>query len=181
MANNPEEANSIKGLFQGLVPDPGGVVQGVVKSVSPLTIQVEGDDKLILNSSTLIVPKHLTDHTATVDIKGGTVSGSTDIKSHSHSLNGNTDSKSHSHSLGGSTGKGGDPEHQHSISGSTGSDSHYHTLNGSTDSDSHSHSISSLTISGATITIYNALKTGERVHLLSFNSGKQYYVLDRVV
>lgn len=32
----------------------------------------------------------------------------------------------------------------------------------------------------ASITIYNALKAGEVVHLLSFNHGKQYYVLDRV-
>ena len=32
----------------------------------------------------------------------------------------------------------------------------------------------------ASITIYNALKVGETVHLLSFNHGKQYYVLDRV-
>ena len=30
------------------------------------------------------------------------------------------------------------------------------------------------------ITIYNALKTGEKVHVLSFNHGKQYFVLDRV-
>lgn len=32
----------------------------------------------------------------------------------------------------------------------------------------------------ATVTVYNALKIGERVHLLSFKHGKQYYVLDRV-
>lgn len=37
---------------------------------------------------------------------------------------------------------------------------------------SHSHS--------ASITIYNALKVGETVHLLSLNHGKQYYILDRV-
>lgn len=28
--------------------------------------------------------------------------------------------------------------------------------------------------------IHNALKMGEKVHILSFNHGKQYYVLDRV-
>lgn len=32
----------------------------------------------------------------------------------------------------------------------------------------------------ASITVYNALKVGEVVHMLSFNHGKQYYVLDRV-
>ena len=31
------------------------------------------------------------------------------------------------------------------------------------------------------IGVHNALKTGEKVYLLAFNHGKQYYVLDRVV
>ena len=31
------------------------------------------------------------------------------------------------------------------------------------------------------ITIYNALRTGEKVYILSLNNGKLYYVLDRVV
>lgn len=31
------------------------------------------------------------------------------------------------------------------------------------------------------ITIYNALKQGEKVNMLRFNGGKLYYVLDRVV
>lgn len=30
------------------------------------------------------------------------------------------------------------------------------------------------------MTVYNALKKGDKVHLLSFSEGKQYYVLDRV-
>lgn len=30
------------------------------------------------------------------------------------------------------------------------------------------------------IMVHNALKTGEKVHVLSFNHGKQYYVLDRI-
>ena len=165
MANTPEAANSIKGLFQGLVPDPGGVVQGTVKSVSPLEITVEGDDKLVLTSTTLIVPRHLTNHTLTVDISGGTVNAPTDSKTHSHSTNGSTDSNSHSHSL----------------SGSTGSDSHSHTTSGMTDSDTHAHALVSFAVTGATMTVYNALKVGDKVHLLSFNAGKQYYVLDKVV
>ena len=41
---------------------------------------------------------------------------------------------------------------------------------------SHSHSI----IGRKAITVHNALKVGDRVHVLSFNHGKQYYVLDRV-
>lgn len=30
------------------------------------------------------------------------------------------------------------------------------------------------------LTIYNALKVGEKVHVLSFHHGKQYYILDRI-
>lgn len=39
--------------------------------------------------------------------------------------------------------------------------------------------LTDFTFSGS-ITVYNALKAGEKVHVLSFNHGKQYYVLDRV-
>lgn len=31
------------------------------------------------------------------------------------------------------------------------------------------------------ITVYNALKIGDKVHVLSLNNGKLYYILDRVV
>lgn len=41
---------------------------------------------------------------------------------------------------------------------------------------SHLHDI----IGRKTITVHNALKVGEKVHILSFNHGKQYFVLDRV-
>lgn len=107
MANNPAEANSIKGMIQGLIPDPGGVIQGIVKSISPLSIQVEGDEKLILSATALILPKHLTRYTVQVSIP--------DV------------------------------------------------------------------VSGATMTVNNALTVGEKVYLLSFNKGKQYYILERVV
>ncbi len=30
------------------------------------------------------------------------------------------------------------------------------------------------------IRVHNALKTGDKLHILAFNHGKQYYVLDRV-
>ncbi len=107
MANNPAEANSIKGIIQGLIPDPGGVMQGFVKSISPITIQVEGDDKLLLSATTLILPKHLTNYTVQVSIP--------DV------------------------------------------------------------------VTGATMSVNNALSVGEKVYLLSFNKGKQYYILDKVV
>lgn len=40
--------------------------------------------------------------------------------------------------------------------------------------------LTDLTFSGS-ITMYNALKTGDKVYVLSLNNGKLYYVLDRVV
>ena len=107
MANNPAEANSIKGLIQGLIPDPGGVMKGIVKSVSPISIQVDGDDKLLLNDTTLILPKHLTNYSVLVSIP--------DV------------------------------------------------------------------VTGVLMSVNNALSVGEKVYLLSFNKGKQYYILDRVV
>ena len=194
MANNPEEATSLKGLFQGLIPGDVEVIQGIVKSVSPLQIQAVNDEKLLLNETILIVPKHLTNYTASIDISGGSVNAPTDSKSHSHTISGSasqdshTHSHEHSHTFSGNTGEGGtDDPHQHSLSGTTSSDSdsdthtHTHTLTLSSGSESHSHNLSSFSLSGATITVKNALKVGERVHLLSFNKGKKYYVLDRVV
>ncbi|MCD8015518.1 MAG: DUF2577 domain-containing protein [Lachnospiraceae bacterium] len=47
--------------------------------------------------------------------------------------------------------------------------------------DSHRHSLSAFTLTKGTITVYNALKTGDTVYVLSLNRGKLYYVLDRVV
>lgn len=40
--------------------------------------------------------------------------------------------------------------------------------------------LTDFTFSGS-ITVYNALKAGEKVYVLSLNNGKLYYVLDRVV
>jgi len=40
--------------------------------------------------------------------------------------------------------------------------------------------LTDFTFSGS-ITVYNALKVGESVYVLSLNKGKLYYVLDRVV
>ena len=45
----------------------------------------------------------------------------------------------------------------------------------------HRHALHQLSVTGATITIHNALQIGEKVWMLRFDSGKQYYVLDRVV
>lgn len=110
--NDPSSQTSLKGLFQGLIPEAGGVLQGTVLSASPLKIQAVNDDKLVIPSSLLILPKHLTDYTVKAII----------------TANGEAD--------------GGEEK---------------------------------------TLTVQNALKAGEKVHLLSLNNGKKYYILDRVV
>lgn len=107
---------SLKQLIQSMMGDGVQVLQGIVKSASPLKIQMLGDDKLMIGQNITYVPRHLTDHTIEV-----TVSLQTE-----------------------------------DTSDSSGEDDH------------------------AIITVHNALKVGDRVHVLSFHHGKQYFVLDRV-
>ncbi len=59
---------------------------------------------------------------------------------------------------------------------------HSHSgVHGQTSATAHTHSLDTFHIYDMEITVYNALKVGEKVHILSFNHGKQYYVLDRVM
>lgn len=43
----------------------------------------------------------------------------------------------------------------------------------------HVHSLATFTVYGAAMTVYNGLKVGDIVYLLSFDQGKKYYILDR--
>ncbi len=45
----------------------------------------------------------------------------------------------------------------------------------------HVNKLRTFTLTKGTITVFNALKVGEIVYVLSLNDGKLYYVLDRVV
>ena len=115
------EKTSIKQLLQGMTGEGVAVLQGIVKSASPLKIQIVGDDKLLLSDNICYVPRHLTDYETKFVSKNI-------IRKYP---------------------------------------------NGDTNADD-------IVYSGD-ITIKNALKVGEIVHVLSFNHGKQYYVLDRTV
>ena len=182
MADNNNSETSLKQIIQNMTGGEVSVYQGTVLSANPLKIQIANDEKLIITSANTYVPRHLQDYTTTVDISGGSVSGSTASGGgHSHTYNGTVNDSSHTHSISGNTESGGDPEHTHSISGETGSDSHTHSYSGATQSaGAHTHSLSSFSVTGASMTVYNALKAGDTVHILSFCFGKQYYVLDRV-
>lgn len=153
------DGTSIKSIFQQMASAGREVevLQGTVTSENPLRIQIANDEKLIVGPNNVYVPRHLTDYITIVDIEqsGGQISDSTTETdgSHTHSYSGNTDSA-------------GDPSHRH----------HY---SGTTEGKAHSHAIKSFNIFKAKMTVYNALKKGEQVHILSFHKGKQYYVLDR--
>lgn len=118
------EKTSIKQLIQEMTGDGIQVLQGIVKSASPLKIQIVNDEKLIIGPNITYVPRHLTDYTTTCSLSKGD---------------------------------------RGSVYGPANDGSR----------------LTDFTFSGS-ITVYNALKAGEKVHVLSFNHGKQYYVLDRV-
>lgn len=117
---------SIKGIFQEIAGSDIQVLQGVVKSISPLKIQVTNDEKLIIGPNITYVPWHLTDYATEVTVEWETGDAS------------------------GGSGEAAYAPHRHTILGRK------------------------------KITVHNALKVGEKVHILSFNHGKQYFVLDRV-
>ncbi len=148
-----EESKSLKGIFQGMMPANAEIMQGNVISVSPLKIQMVNDEKLIINERITVVPRHLSDYTteATFTVGKGTLTSVT------------TTSGSHQHSGGTHGGHdGGNGSHEH-VGGT------------------HSHPLSTYTLDHGTLTVWNALKVGEMVYVLSLNNGKLYYVLDRVV
>lgn len=123
------EKTSLKQLFQGMAGDGVEVLQGIVKSASPLKIQIVNDDKLTIGPNITYIPRHLTDYKT--EISGPNIQNY--------------------YYTGSSTESGTAPV----------SPPHVHALG------------------RIPVTVHNALKTGEKVHVLSFNHGKQYYLLDR--
>jgi len=148
------EATSFKEIFQGMIPESLGVIQGRVVEASPLKIQATNDEKLVLSGNNLCVPRHLTDYTAEIDIRlgGGTIDSRT--------------KEDGTHPHGSSGPHGGHTE---------GAGMHMHPET----EGAHVNELETFDITGATIKVCNALKVGETVYLLSFNEGKKYYVLDR--
>lgn len=148
-----EQSTSLKQIFQGMIPADAEIMQGNVIAVSPLKIQMVNDEKLIINERITVVPRHLSDYTttATFTIGDGSLNSVT------------TSSGSHTHSGGTHGGHdSGDGSHTHS-------------------GGAHNHPLSTFTLTRGTLIVYNALKVGEAVYVLSLNNGKLYYVLDRVV
>jgi len=141
-----DKPTSLKQAFQQMIPEDIGLIEGIVTSTSPLSIQIVNNPKMVVSGANLVVPRHLTDYetACTINLCSPSVlSGETDM----------ADEHYHTNPEGGNTGT--QPEHNHALD--------------------------SFGLSHASITIHNSLKKGEKVYLLRFNGGKQYYVLDRVV
>jgi len=83
----PKEATSLKQMFQGMVPEGTTVVVGTVVSASPVKVRIENDEKLTISGSVLLIPRFLTDWSATVDIEAGELDSTTTTNDlHNHKL-----------------------------------------------------------------------------------------------
>lgn len=132
---------------------PVNIVFGTVISTSPLQIQVE--QKLTLGKEQLVIAKHLTNYSTTMNIYM------------------NTDSKTVSFNF----------SHEHNVSLKTDKqENHTHNVNGNTDnkelekSKTHNHTISG----NFNVIIKNGLLVGETVILVRMQEGQKYIVLDRI-
>lgn len=155
------------------IPKNGGIVVGTVTKESPLTIQIENDEKLEISGSALLVPRNLTDYQVKVDI--ALADGKIDSNTHVGGAHGHKfqllDSRG-----GGVTGLVGCP-----FEGDKDKPvGDYHKVESSKES-AHIHSLKTFSIESGLLTVYNALKTGESVYLLRFNDGKSYYALERAI
>ena len=149
------EPTSLKEMIQGMIPDNTGVIRGTVTQESPLQITASNDAKLVLDANVLIVPRHLSDYITTCDIKKD--SGTIDSQTHNDGTHPHGPSGGHSQYTG---------DGIHSHPGSEGA---------------HVNRLDTFNLYNAYIKVYNHLRKGENVFLLSFNEGKKYYILDREV
>ena len=132
---------------------PVNVVFGTVISTSPLQIQIE--QKLTLGKDQLVVAKHLTNYSTTMNVYMDTNSKTVSFNfSHEHNVNLDTDEKEN---------------HKHKVSGNTSNK----TLE---ESKTHNHNISG----DFNVVIKNGLLVGEKVILARMQEGQKYIVLDRI-
>lgn len=170
---NPDEATSLKQLFLSMLPKDGGIVVGTVTKESPLTIQIENDEKLEISGSALLVPRNLTDYQVKVDIAlaDGKIDSNTHVGgAHGHKFQLNDSRGGPVTGIVGCPFEGAKDE----------PNGDYHKVESGKES-AHIHSLKTFSIESGLLTVYNALKTGESVYLLRFNEGKSYYALERAI
>lgn len=86
------DKTSLKQMIQGMSDAGIDVLQGIVKSANPLSIQIVNDEKLVISGNIAIVPRHLTEHEievtpiewVTEEREGG--SGDPSFASHDHDI-----------------------------------------------------------------------------------------------
>lgn len=146
-------AESLKQMIQHMYPDGPTVVEGYVISDNPLKITLTNDSKIILTEKSLIIPHHLTDYQIGVDLElaTGTITAKTKQNEGKHTHDGGAHGGHES----------GDGSHTHPEGGA------------------HVHNLKTFSLQSGVLKIYNGLKAGDFVEMLSFGNGKQYYVLDR--
>ena len=155
------EKTSLKQLIQGMTDSGIEVLQGIVKSASPLKIQMVNDEKLIIGPNITYIPRHLTDYKT--EISGPNIQEYYYTGSGTESSTGSSTESSTWSSTESST----ESSKESSTESSTES-------NTAPVAPPHVHALGRIQV-----TVHNALKAGEKVHVLSFNHGKQYFVLDR--
>lgn len=160
-----QESMSLKEAFQGLVPEAMAVIRGRVISEAPLKIQVINDDKLILEKNIICLPRHLTDYQTWLSFDNPKIKQKISIYD-----------RAEKEKLPGTVVAGEEPHTPRS------DDQPAPIITTTTDI-----IFGKKAFDGATeplpafheITIYNHLRVGEIVYILSFNHGKKYYILDR--
>ena len=130
------KATSLKELIQGMMPVNLEVIQGQVTSADPLKIVAINDDKLIINTSLLCIPEHLTDYTTICDITlNSNAGGKIDSKTKKDGIHKHGPHGEHPHGLSGWHPHGESGEHPHGESGGHAHD----TEEGATGSATHIH------------------------------------------
>lgn len=64
-----QEPTSLKQMFQSMIPEGPSVKEGIVTSISPLSVTLKNDAEKILSANSLIVPRSLTDYQVEVDLE----------------------------------------------------------------------------------------------------------------
>ena len=72
-----ESPTSIKQAIQSLSTEQIAITKGVVTKVSPLSVQVLNNPKMILSGNNLMCPSSLTNYTTILNIESGTLNSET--------------------------------------------------------------------------------------------------------
>ena len=175
------QATSIKELIQGMIPKHMEIILGLVISedTEPLEIMAINDPKLILNENTAVIPWHLTDYRTWLSFDNPAIKQKIDIYD-----------RQEKEYLPEAPWAGDEP-HQprpddipppvvEQTTDITNQKKLYRNTLGLQDEQGDIPEFVDLPAFHE-VTIYNSLLKDDLVYILSFNHGKKYFVLDRVM